>query len=68
MINLSDNPYCAADRYMKEYACLHRENVAMLSLDDKCKVNVGEPGTPVAAVGRGKRVGSSYVTHGCILL
>lgn len=41
---------------MKEMACLHKDNSVVLSLDDKCKVNIGEPGTPVAAVSRGRRV------------
>ena len=34
----------------------HRENVVMVSADAKCKVSRGEPGTPIAAVTRGKRV------------
>ena len=28
----------------------------MVSADAKCKVSIGEPGTPIAAVTRGKRV------------
>ena len=28
----------------------------MISSDAKCKVSVGEPGTPIASVSRGKRV------------
>ena len=34
----------------------HRENVVIVSADAKCKVSIGEPGTPIAAVTRGKRV------------
>ena len=33
-----------------------RENFAFVSADAKCKVQVGEPGYPIAAVARGKRV------------
>lgn len=43
-------------RYMRELAAEHRSITCMLSLDDKCKVNVGEPNFPVAAVSRGRRV------------
>ena len=34
----------------------YRDGVAMISADAKCKVCVGEPGTPIASVSRGKRV------------
>lgn len=46
-------------RYMKEFVTRNKENAVMLSVDDKCKISVGEPGTPVAAVSRGKQVSKS---------
>ena len=33
-----------------------RGQVTFLSLDDKCKLSLGEPGYPLAAVSRGKKV------------
>jgi hypothetical protein len=52
-----DSHYCAAIfRYMREYAVLNRNISLFVSLDDKHKVKVGEPGNPVAAVERGRRV------------
>lgn len=52
-----DSHYCAAIfRYMREYAIFYREIAAFISLDDKHRVKVGEPGNPVAAVERGRRV------------
>ncbi len=41
---------------MNNYAVLNREISLFISLDDKHKVKVGEPGNPVAAVERGRRV------------
>lgn len=41
---------------MKELAILHKSHVDMYSLDDKCKIDIGEPGLPIAAVDRGKKV------------
>ena len=35
---------------------MHKSDTVFLSVDDKCKVPVGEPGFPVAAVSRGKKV------------
>lgn len=43
-------------RYEKEMAIKYRSHATFLSLDDKHKVPVGEPGYPVASVERGKRV------------
>ena len=43
-------------RYEKEMAIMYRSHATFLSLDDKHKVPVGEPGYPVASVDRGKRV------------
>ena len=42
--------------FMKERALKYRDTTAMVSSDAKCKISVGEPGTPIAAVSRGKRV------------
>ena len=43
-------------RYQKEMAIKYRNNATYVSLDDKHKVPVGEPGYPVASVERGKKV------------
>lgn len=52
-----DSHYAACIfRYMREYAVRVRENCLFICLDDKHKVSVGEPGFPVAAVERGRRV------------
>lgn len=51
-----DSHYCAAIfRYMREYALLHRDISMFISLDDKHRVKVGEPGCAVAAVDRARR-------------
>ena len=55
--NHPDSHYAAACyRYMREYAIMLRDMCAFISLDDKHKIKVGEPNSPVAAVERGKRV------------
>ena len=41
---------------MREYAVVYRDCSRFISLDEKHKVNVGEPGNPVAAAERGKKV------------
>ena len=46
----------AAFRYFMEMAVRFREYRVFLSVDGKHKVNVGEPGTPLAAVERGRQV------------
>lgn len=43
-------------RYEREFAVKFRDHLTFASLDDKHTVKVGEPGCPVAAVERGKRV------------
>ncbi|XP_033758052.1 uncharacterized protein LOC117340399 [Pecten maximus] len=43
-------------RYMKDFAVKFRDNAVMVCMDDKHHCKVGEPGHPVAAVDRGKRV------------
>ncbi|XP_070571401.1 uncharacterized protein [Ptychodera flava] len=43
-------------RYEKEMAIRFRENATFVTMDDKHKIKVGEPGHPVAAVERGKQV------------
>ena len=52
-----DSHYAAACfRYLKEYAISVRPYCCFVSFDDKHKVKVGEPGYPVAAAERGRRV------------
>ncbi|XP_071953699.1 uncharacterized protein [Antedon mediterranea] len=52
-----DTHYASAIfRYQKEMAVKLREHSEMLCVDDKHKIKVGEPGHPVAAVERGKKV------------
>jgi len=42
-----DAHYCAAiSRYMREYALLVRDLAIFVSLDDKHRIKVGEPGYP----------------------
>lgn len=55
--NHMDSHYCAAIfRYIHEYAVLLRDSSLFFCMDDKHRVKVGEPGTPVAAAERGKQV------------
>ena len=52
-----DSHYCAAlFKYVKEFAMKYKEHCMLLFMDDKHRCKVGEPGYPVAAVERGKRV------------
>ena len=52
-----DEHYAAAlYRYMREYAIKLKEHCTMVSIDDKHRMKVGEPGFPVAAAERGRRV------------
>ena len=52
-----DQHYCAAIfRYLREYAIQLKEYSTMLCIDDKHKLKIGEPGFPVAAAERGRRV------------
>ena len=52
-----DAHYCAAlFRYIKEYAIQVRDLAFFVSLDDKHRIQVGEPNNPVAAAERGRRV------------
>ncbi len=56
-INHVDGHYCATIfMYIREYAVLFRDSSVFVCLGDKHRVKVGEPGTPVAAVERGKQV------------
>ena len=41
---------------MRERVVKTRQNIAFFSADTKCKVAIGEPGYPIAAVTRGKKV------------
>lgn len=50
-----DSHYAAASyRYLREYAVSVREFCAFVSLDDKHKIKIGEPGYPIAAAERGR--------------
>ena len=52
-----DEHYCAAIfRYLREYTLKYRNLSLLLCLDDKHRVKIGEPGYPVAAAERGRRV------------
>nr|XP_022306505.1 uncharacterized protein LOC111112916 isoform X2 [Crassostrea virginica] len=52
-----DNHYASAIfRYMKDFAVKFRDFCVFVAMDDKHHCKVGEPGHPVAAVERGKRV------------
>ena len=55
--NHVDSHYCGAIfRYIREYAIMLRNLSHFLCMDDKHRVKVGEPGVPVAAAERGRRV------------
>ena len=52
-----DSHYCAAIyRYLREYAVMFRDMSVFACMDDKHRIKVGEPGVPVAAAERGRRV------------
>lgn len=52
-----DGHYCAAlYRYLREFAVKYRDVSNFVSIDDKHRMKVGEPGFPLAAVERGKEV------------
>ena len=43
-------------KYLKEFVMKFRSNVCLVMEDDKHFMNVGEPGLPLASLGRGRRV------------
>ncbi len=52
-----DEHYAAAIfRYQREHALKYRDYSGFICLDDKHRIKVGEPGFPVAAAERGRRV------------
>ena len=52
-----DQHYAAAlFRYQREFALKFREHTAFVCLDDKHRIKIGEPGFPMAAAERGRRV------------
>ena len=52
-----DDHYCSAlYRYARELALRYSEFTNFITTDDKNKVKCGEPGCPISAVSRGKRV------------
>lgn len=51
-----DEHFCAAlYKYMRHYAHKFKDNVTFLSIDDKSKVDIGEPGQLVSTGVRGKK-------------
>lgn len=55
-----DAHYAAAlQKYLKEFAVLHRDFYVLLSVDDKNHIPVGEPGFPITTIYRSKKA----VTH-----
>ena len=42
--------------YMREFSVTFNNKVDFICMDDKQHIKVGEPGNPVAAVDRGRRV------------
>ncbi len=62
-----DAHYAAAIfRYQRELAIKMRGVAALVCVDDKHQVKVGEPGNPVAAVDRGRRVLVESGTSFCV--
>lgn len=52
-----DSHYAAAIyRYQREFSIIYREHSNFISIDDKHRLKVGEPGVPVAAAKKGRRV------------
>ena len=52
-----DAHYARTDyKFLKERAIKHRLNTVFFNADAKCKISVGEPGFPLAAVARGEKV------------
>ena len=43
-------------RYLKEFSVCYRNELTFVCMDDKHSMKIGEPGYPVAAIGRGKSV------------
>ena len=53
--NHEDTAYAAAQfKYLKEFCVSYRDHAALLSLDDKHSVSVGEPNTAVSSLDRGR--------------
>lgn len=54
-----DAHYAAAlQKYLKEFAVLHRDLCVLLSVDDKNHIPVGEPGVSIATIYRSKKAGT----------
>ena len=45
----------AVNKFMRERAVKNCQNIAFFSTDSKCKLPIGEPGYPIAAVTQGKK-------------
>ena len=51
-----DQHYCSAIfKYMRHFAVLNRDNVSFFCVDDKSKVDFGEPGNAISSGVRGKK-------------
>ncbi|XP_041374668.1 uncharacterized protein LOC121387575 [Gigantopelta aegis] len=51
-----DDHYCAAQfKYMREFAVKHRDRFTFVCLDDKSKLDFGEPGAALSSGVRGKK-------------
>jgi len=62
-----DTHYTAAVfHYMREYAIHLRDHCLFISLDDKHRIKIGEPGFPVAAAKCGKKVIVSLQKEFCV--
>ena len=49
----TDSKYCSVIlKYARQFACLHRDVITYMSVDDKAIIPVGEPNLPIAATNR----------------
>ena len=61
--NHEDIAYAAAQfKYLKEFCVSYRDHAALLSLDDKHSVSVGEPNAAVSSLDQGRRILTSLGT------
>ena len=55
----------AVYKFMREQAVKNCQNIDFFSADAKCKVPIGEPGYPIAAVTRGKNSCAMLIPRLC---
>jgi hypothetical protein len=53
--HIDEHYCCALFKYMRQYAVKFGEHVAFACVDDKCKVDFGEPGQAISSGVRGKK-------------